>query len=102
MSEDGYPSTPWIEADDDEPEEEPRTLVRSNAAIWTGNTGRKAPRGWHPCDGSDDRDLEDEVPDLGAYFEEWDMPIKDQVIMCRAYASMLAASSKAQPKKPKK
>lgn len=33
-------------------------------------------------------------PDLAAYFAQWDVPWKDIVLMCRAYASYLSAQNK--------
>jgi len=102
MSEDGYPDAqPWDAAEILEDEEGNGAILRAESNLWAVHSGRKAPRSgynaYEPTDSSGD-----EAPDLGAFFEEWDMPVKDQVIMCRAYASMLSASSKAQPKKNKK
>lgn len=48
-------------------------------------------------DGSDS-DLQ---PDLDEYFSQWDMPPKDIVAMCRAYASYIAASTGCMNRKSK-
>jgi len=38
-------------------------------------------------------DLDDQ-PDLAKYFDQWEISIKEQVLMCRAYASYLAVQGK--------
>jgi len=78
---------PWSPPDsEDEIEEEPRTLVRSRAFY----VGGKRPRLFH--------DEPDETPDLGSYFEGWNMADKQQIVMCRAYASYLSAKKDAKKK----
>lgn len=37
-------------------------------------------------------------PDLIAYFAQWDIPWKDCVLMCRAYASYLTAAHRTEVK----
>jgi len=89
----------WDEDDEEQDLPGTRQLVRSHANIWGSDgfaTGGKAPRGGYS--GMELGGTEYETPDLGAYFEEWDMEPKDQIIMCRAYASMLSASKKAKKK----
>jgi len=86
---------PWGVPSDEEHEEGDRALVRTAAGIWAGDFGRKAPRGG--SDSGEWSDLAFEKPDLGAYFESWDMDPKQQVLACRSYASYLNAVEKAKP-----
>jgi len=88
--------TPGLSDDEDEDLPGDRELVRSNASIRRAPTGGKAPRSYYPS--SEHNYGESEVPDLGTYFEEWDMDPKDQIVMCRAYASYISASKKAKKK----
>lgn len=37
---------------------------------------------------------EDDQPDLEEYFSGWEIPTKDQILMCRAYASYLSVKQK--------
>lgn len=41
---------------------------------------------------------ESEAPDLGEYFEQFDISDKDIILLCRGYASYLAARGKGQRK----
>jgi len=50
----------------------------------------KRPRHYEmPPHNQEDDDCLDQ-PDLGEYFGQWDISEKDQILMCRAYASYLA------------
>jgi len=85
------PHQPWSPPDSDEetPAEQLRTLKRSNAFV-----GGKRPLvnwGYTPDDAS-------EAPDLGAYFDQWDLSEKKQILICRGYASYLAAMQDARKK----
>lgn len=104
MSEDGYPNAqPWSCPDeDDEVDEDPRELVRSSANVSAGwrLPGGKAPRHFAGIyDAGGDSDGDDEALDLGAYFEEWDLPPKQQAIACRSYASYISQVAQAKKKK---
>lgn len=96
MSHDEQPETPnhqpWSPPDSDEEivDDEPRTLKRTRASF-----GGKRPLinwGYQPGFG------EDETPDLGAYFAEWNISEKKQILMCRGYASYLAAKQEYRKK----
>jgi len=39
-------------------------------------------------------DEEPEEPDLAEYFSQWDMPWKQQVLICRSYASYLSSRNR--------
>jgi len=41
---------------------------------------------------------DDDQPDLDEYFSNWNMGAKDIIIMCRSYASYLAAKNKSKTK----
>lgn len=73
-------------------DEPPKKLVR---------TGCKAPRAsWNPYQPHQDEydDVVGEQPDLADYFQQWSIPEKDIILMCRSYASYLQHKSKASPK----
>lgn len=79
-------------------------LTRSNASVHSGTfvRGRKQPATKRPhfSHGADDEeDDSDDQPDLGDYFSQWDIPPKDIILMCRAYASYLSAQNREHPKK---
>lgn len=106
MDDDCPDAQPW-NMPSDEPEEDsdveedttPRGLTRSSAGIWAPtNVGgfytpgkaprsvRGAPAGWGGGD---------EARDLGAFFEEWDIPRAEQVVICRGWANYNAALEKS-------
>jgi len=39
----------------------------------------------------DEEEPSDELPDLDEYFNEFDVPIRDRISLCRSYASYLSA-----------
>lgn len=104
-----WPQTPPAEDVDreDEPEEDegerPR-LVRSNAFL--GHAGVKRPASYfnlacdEQLDGADGSAEPEEEgrPDLGEFFASYDVPRKEQVSLCRTYASYVASTL---PKKRK-
>jgi len=81
---------PWSPpgSDDEIAEEQLRTLKRERP-IWGGK---------RPMVFGGRYDEEIETPDLGAYFEEWNLSEKKQILMCRGYASYLAAKQDARKK----
>jgi len=81
---------PWSPPGSDEEvaDEQPRTLKRARPL------GGKAPR-YSSYFGFD---AEPETPDLGAYFEDWNLSERKQILMCRGYASYLAAKQDAKKK----
>jgi len=104
MSEDGFPNAqPWNDNDIlEEDDEDPRELVRSSANVSSGwrIPGGKAPRHFAGIfDAGGDSDGDDEALDLGAYFEEWDLPPKQQAIACRSYASYISQVAQAKKKR---
>jgi len=70
--------------DDDVP---PRPLRRQDAL-------RFFDKGAHEEDPIDEEEEDeedaDEQPDLGEYFSQWDISPKEQILMCRSYASYLS------------
>jgi len=91
MSDEQQPQhQPWSPLDSEEEigDEVPRALKRSYAFT----PGGKRPMVWSGY-GEDP-----ETPDLGAYFEEWNLSEKKQILMCRGYASYLAAKQDAKKK----
>lgn len=38
---------------------------------------------------------DDDQPDLSSYFRQWDIPVKDVIALCRAYANFLSQQYKA-------
>jgi len=43
-------------------------------------------------------EVEQDQPDLPAYFAQWEMPDKHIILMCRSYASYLAAKAHGERK----
>lgn len=82
---------PWSPPDSDEEVmvDAPRALKRSKVSF-----GGKRPYAFNPGGYS----VDDETPDLGSYFEEWNLSERKQILMCRGYASYLAAKQDARKK----
>jgi len=99
---DGPPNeTPWDAPISDEDEERDRDLIRSGAFVWgPGHFGGKAPR---DRDHIDERlsDSDDEGPDLGAYFAQWNLPAEQQINICRTYANHKASLQKKEKRTKK-
>jgi len=112
MEEGGFwPHTPTSEPpvdeeredEPDEDDEERPKLSRSNAFV--GFAGVKRPAQYFnlACDEQLDGDAEPELgeegrPDLGEFFASYHVPRKEQVSLCRTYASYVASTL---PKKRK-
>jgi len=113
MEDDQPQHQPWRvpSSGDDEEEDDVESdfgagdFHRSSAGIWDPRPGgyfpAKAPR---PVGRAHTRDGEsDEAHNLGAYFEEWDIPRAEQVVICRGWANYCAALERSmQNKKQKK
>nr|WAE42734.1 MAG: hypothetical protein [Cressdnaviricota sp.] len=58
------------------------------------------PKPWRGEEDPEEMEESDELgqPDLIAYFAQWDIPWKDAVLMCRAYASYLTAAHRTEVK----
>jgi len=82
---------PWSPPDSDEEivDDTPRTIKRSRAFA-----GKRPLVNWGYTPQYD----QDEGPDLGDYFDQWDLPEKKQILICRGYASYLAAMQDAKKK----
>jgi len=82
---------PWSPPDSEEEigDVVPRTLKRS-----TASAGKRPLTNWGYTPGYD----QDEAPDLGAYFDQWNLSEKKQILVCRGYASYLAAMQDAKKK----
>lgn len=83
-----------VSSDEDVPqddEESPMRLPRPNPAAFAPRGGKR-PRMMYPHN-QEDEDVLDQ-PDLAEYFQEWEIPDKDVILMCRAYASYLSAKKR--------
>ncbi|AXH76230.1 MAG: hypothetical protein [Cressdnaviricota sp.] len=88
VSSDEVPQDEW------EDHGEVQVLRRSHATVSAG----KRPRYHMPPHNQEDEDIL-EQPDLAEYFAQWEISEKDQILMCRAYASYLAVKkNKFEPK----
>ncbi len=81
---------------DEEMDDEPEFLTRSNAFVG----GKRPVREWNqyaPQGSMSDEEVL-EQPDLAEYFSQWVIPDKQVILLCRSYASYLAAKGHATSK----
>jgi len=83
---------PWSPPDSDEEiaDDTPRTLKRTKPSFG----GKRPLVNWGYSPGYE----QDQGPDLGDYFDQWDLSEKKQILICRGYASYLAAMQDAKKK----
>lgn len=62
----------------------PRGIKRNNAFRFIDDEAREGD------EEEQDEEDSDVQPDLGEYFSHWDISPKDQILMCRSYASYLS------------
>lgn len=90
------PTTPPDTNQDEAAMEIVRELKRQDAMIFPPPPGKRClePEDYyeaHSLEYDEMEDAEPEPPDLAAYFAEFEIPFADQIKICRAYASYLAA-----------
>ncbi len=92
---------------DEEMDDEPEVLTRQEAFVGGKRPAREwnnyAPQGcgtsWDQEElDQDERDAAMEQPDLHEYFSQWVIPDKQVILLCRSYASYLAAKGHARSK----
>jgi len=113
MEDDEPQHQPWrMPSSGDEEEEEDMesgspagNLHRSVSAIWDPRPGgyfpAKTPRSVGRMDNGRGPES-DEARNLGAYFEEWDIPRAEQVVICRTWANYNVALERSLKNKKQK
>jgi len=97
------------DVDDAEEEEEVERISRKNAAKFHASPPKLARKGMkrpfpdryyarEPFDFDEGSVAPEEQPDLEAYFSQWHIAPKEVVLICRSYASYVAAAQKSTKK----
>lgn len=85
---DSNPATPTRNPYEPESPEAPRKLTRSHATV-----GVKQPMMGGKRSRVEDEPVEEDIPDLGAYFALFSLSELEQVKLCRAYANYLSSKT---------